>query len=69
MREMRGGALTSRRINGLLGKELMNRLNEFGVQPFKDALKLDYAMAMVAWLSLRKAQKERAIRNIGRSRF
>ena len=35
----------------------MNRLNEFGVQPFKDALKLDYAMAMVAWLSLRKAQK------------
>ena len=58
MREMReGGAYLTRRITGLLGKELMNRLNEFGVQPFKDALKLDYAMAMVAWLSLRKAQK------------
>ncbi len=52
------------------GKELMNRFNEFGVQPFKDALKLDYAMAMVAWLSLRKAQKgARYPQILGRSRF
>ncbi|WP_066686613.1 hypothetical protein [Christensenella intestinihominis] len=58
MREMQeGGAYLTRRITGLLGKDVMDRLNRFGVQPFKDALKLDYAMAMVAWLSLRKAQK------------
>ena len=58
MREMQeGGAYRTRRITALLQKEMMERLNEFGVQPFKDALKLDYAMAMVAWLSLRKTQK------------
>lgn len=58
MREMREGrAYLTRRITSLLSKDLMTKLNCFGVQPFKDALKLDYAMTMVAWLSLRKTQK------------
>ncbi len=52
-----GGGFLTRRITALLQKELMEELNQFGVQPFKDALKLDYAMSMIAWLSLRKAQK------------
>ena len=36
----------------------MDKLNVFGVQPFKDALKMDYAMMMVAWLSLRRTQRK-----------
>ncbi|MEA5003992.1 MAG: hypothetical protein VB081_10880 [Christensenella sp.] len=56
--EMRsGGSFLSRRITALLSKELMDALNEFGVQPFKDSLKLDYAMTMIAWIALKRSQK------------
>ena len=56
--EMKSGSgFLTRRITALLKKEVMDELNQFGVQPFKDALKLDYAMTMVGWLSLRKTQK------------
>ena len=59
LKEMQGGrAHLTRRIMGLLKKELMDKLNVFGVQPFKDALKMDYAMMMVAWLSLRRTQRK-----------
>ncbi|WP_066648883.1 zinc ribbon domain-containing protein [Christensenella timonensis] len=56
--EMHSGAsFLSRRITALLSKELMDSLNDFGVQPFKDSLKLDYAMTMIAWIALRRSQK------------
>ena len=35
---------------------LMHALNVFGVQPFKDSLKLDHAMTMIAYLALRRTQ-------------
>ncbi|BDF59087.1 hypothetical protein CE91St36_19040 [Christensenellaceae bacterium] len=51
-----GGSFLSRRITSLLSKDLMDALNVFGVQPFKDSLKLDYAMTMIAYLALRRTQ-------------
>ncbi|MEA4854605.1 MAG: hypothetical protein VB082_10100 [Christensenella sp.] len=52
-----GNAYLTKRITSLLSKELMEKLNRFGVQPFKDSLKLDYAMGMVTWLALQRSQK------------
>ncbi len=62
-----GGSFLSRRITALLSKELMDALNVFHVQPFKDSLKLDYAMMMIAWIALKRSQKNarypRLVRN------
>ncbi|MEG2541763.1 MAG: hypothetical protein RSA64_00830 [Christensenellaceae bacterium] len=52
-----GGACLSKRLTSTLDKTILNELNSFGVQPFKDALKLEYAMTMIAYLSLKKTQK------------
>ena len=55
---MREGHICSTRyIVGRLDKELLKELNAFGVQPFKDALKLDYAITLLTYLSLKRVQR------------
>lgn len=52
-----GRACSTRYIVSRLDKALLKELNAFGVQPFKDALKLDYAITLLTYLSLKKVQK------------
>ena len=48
--ETRSGApMRTHRIMNLVDREISQELNRFQVQPFKDALKMDYAMAMTSF--------------------
>ena len=52
-----GHTCSTRYIVSRLDTALLKELNAFGVQPFKDALKLDYAITLLTYLSLKKVQK------------
>lgn len=55
-REERGGyraARISKWVDASLGKEL----NRFGIEPFKDSLKMDFGMVMAGYLNLKSIQQ------------
>lgn len=50
-----GAPMRTHRIMNLVDREVSRELNRFQVQPFKDALKMDYAMAMTSFSLIREA--------------
>lgn len=51
------GAYRAQSIVKLIDKNLMKELNQFDIQPFKDALKIDFGTTLSSFLALSKTQK------------
>lgn len=50
-------AITASALNALIPQGTLSALNEYGVQPFKDSLKKDFAVTIAAYLALKKRRK------------
>ncbi|MGI6168930.1 MAG: zinc ribbon domain-containing protein [Christensenellales bacterium] len=54
--EARRGGFKTRRIISQIGKDVMLELNRFGVEPFKDSLKMDCALMLLNYVAQRKGR-------------
>jgi len=52
----RAGRGRMRRVAALIDKKELQELNKFGVEPFKDSLKMDYASWVIGYLTIAKRQ-------------
>ena len=52
----KAGSYRMRRVAGFIDKQELQELNKFGVEPFKDSLKLDYASWVIGYLTMTKRQ-------------
>lgn len=52
------GRYSAHMLTKWIGKDINKELNKFGIQPFKDSLKIDFAMAMAGFMSLYEKNKD-----------